>query len=86
MRHTFDATKIPVITEKLRFTDSLNNKDVELICDWSLNGGAVSAVGKPIADQLADMGFDAGVVDAYKTIYSDANVQSLVMMMFAGIQ
>lgn len=86
MQHTLDATKIPVITEKLSFKDSLNNKDVELTCDWSLNRGVVSAVGKPIADQLADMGFDAGVVDTYKTIYSDANVQSLVMMMFAGIQ
>ena len=85
MQHIIDASKIPVFTEKLQFKDSLNNQDVELTCDWQLNAGTLTRTGKPIADQLGDMGFDASVVDTYNDIYSETNMQSMVMMMFAGI-
>lgn len=86
MQHIIETNNLPVITEKLKFVDVLNNSDVELTCDWSLNAGYVTMIGTPIADQLDSMGFDKSVTDSYRRIYSDANMQSLIVMIFAGVQ
>lgn len=85
MQHIIETSNLPTIKEILRFEDSLNNTNVELSCDWVLNSGILTVSGTPIADQLDSMGFDQSVTDSYRRIYSDANMQSLVVMMFAGM-
>lgn len=85
MQHIIELKSTTVYTEKFQFEDSLNNQKIELTCDWELKSGMVSQIGKPIAKQLEDMGFDDGATAAYDNIYSVDNMQSLIMMMFAGM-
>lgn len=85
MTHIIETKGASVFTEKLKFEDSLTGIKTELTCDWQLNSGVLSPVGTPIADQLTILGFDQSVTSAYQRIYSNANMQSLAMMMFAGI-
>lgn len=86
MQHMMELKNAPVFTEKFQFEDSLNNQKIELSCDWELNAGQMQRKGDSISKQLEHMGFDASVVQAYENIYSEDNIQSLVMMMFAGMQ
>ena len=85
MKHSMELKTASIFTEKLAFNDPLTNTNTELTCDWSLNAGVLTPTGPYIADQLTAMGFDSAVTDAYRKIYSDTNIQSLVMMMFGGV-
>lgn len=85
MKHTVTHNKKnpAQFTESLEFTDPYNAKGkTTLKCRWELNAGTLTRTSDSIADKLRAMQFDEDTVKAYETVYSEANMQSLIVMMF----